>query len=1596
MSDELLSDEDLGISPTEIVPSYKRQKDLYLHTASLKNGDQPVTDEEFLGPKVMTQRKSASAGLLSDLDLGITTQQQPMPQWTFKENLQQTLKEAGYNTLGSVATLADMFAGLPGMAMNIGAYVGSRIMTTGQRESNSVSAKMSKEVAADLVPDAVSAPFHKIMESLGYGDEYNESTIAKGMNLVTEGINKGADWLSSKTGGLLQPEDFEVLAQVGMLALGTRGGDAALKKAIVEKETAKARQTYDPNYKAPGSRVEPTVGQQSDFTPDATWKSADSDTPVQILEPDFGEANGRKFTKVRNSQGTESIVPSDELIAKTDQQHVVETNAQAEQALQSPNSEQGMYQNGTQGPTGPTVRVPGKPNLRPKSTPEQMTVLPDNPTVEDVVQVAKNTKPSGAESAGLGAAAVAAGGWMYMNPEDADAIGVGGLAMAGAIKGKGGMWHPEAVTRLSDPLFRQIDKSTFGPEVMRDPNWESEIRKNNPPDVAEKVIKGAEESKSLIAWTDSRIKSYLNKHAGTDTDPLKDVKVPMMGEDVRWEDLTDKLIFSEPAINLRGRLRTSKTEISPGVPPNEPVWQLDNTPIQSANAITSYLSHVGDYLREFVPVDKLQQYDLVRAVKETAKQDEIQAAKMAKARVNQASTVLVKEYPDGMRWVEVGKIPEDEGLPKGYTIEPGTGSHEHGFQVRGPDGKVILSDKGYIPALHSEAEAIKFAKESVTNAALKNEGDIMGTCVGGYCEMVHSGESRIYSLRDAKGMSHVTIEVAPEGVSRGKSQYGTADASYLSDIIQIKGKQNRAPVDAYKPYVQDFVKNGADGKGGKWGEVGDITNAGLLDLSTLANNKALGDKVTQLAQSMIDKGERYVNYDDWKRDVGIPPRREQGNIDPKLLARMAAVGVGIAGGIYLDPDHPIMAGLKGAMLGIAAGAISSRAVVNSIKNILSPTQLVKIDKLRNWTEYERKASARTLWQAQTGIEELASKPEQQVKLTRAIRNNDTTGLTAKEAQAFTKAKTFFNDMYQYATQQGAEVIKTFENNYVTQLWGQGGKDLLEHLRTSGGTGSGSGTTTPYSIKRTLTFDEGIAAGLKPLTEDLSTIMGIYGNSVIKAVENKKFVNILKNVRAPATGNKLLMKDGTGVPKDYTYIDHPQLRNLRVHPDIAPDLKFIFDANDPSVIFRGLEALNTTQKRMAVSMSLFHAKALEDAMLGASKLVAAPMRVVKSLGQAALPRVFGENSLVKEIRTGGAGDLVDKAQKAGLEFSFQRRAPVVEEINKGFYEGMTAVQKIIDHSLPGVGKLTIGNFVKLNHGFDNFMWGRLHAGLKLDLFAEKYGQLLKNNVKAHADNPAKFPLKSNEQVATIAASFTNDIFGGLNWQRLAMEPSTRAGREITSALLSPGGRRFMRLALFAPDWTISTTRAFVKAFGPGSGVKGLFKPTELADLHRQYILRSAFWYTVIGDSLNYAMTGHHFWENKDPTRLELGDGRTMQWSKHSMEPIHWLTMPGQQALNKLGYIPKELATQALHKEYLSTTFMPEMKNRLAHAAKAFSPIAANQAFDNDGEDFDAPKAVAGFLGAPIYGRTEQQKQLQKARAKLQRAERKASERARSHQ
>lgn len=245
-----------------------------------------------------------------------------------------------------------------------------------------------------------------------------------------------------------------------------------------------------------------------------------------------------------------------------------------------------------------------------------------------------------------------------------------------------------------------------------------------------------------------------------------------------------------------------------------------------------------------------------------------------------------KTYPDdpkGLRWVEFGKPDAQftkDTLPPGYSLVqkrsgPSALTPNADYWDVMPESRDI-SPVGWSgnPGATPEDALGKFSAWHNTQAndlrgGLAAEGEHMGHCVGGYCDDVLQRGTKIYSLRDAKGKPHVTVETRParenskerayigfldsrnpdhEGYQRWLGQKLAEDASYRNkpgldaaneylssigkapivpapladEIVQIKGKGNAAPTADYLPHVQDFVRSG------KWGQVGDLRNTGLL------------------------------------------------------------------------------------------------------------------------------------------------------------------------------------------------------------------------------------------------------------------------------------------------------------------------------------------------------------------------------------------------------------------------------------------------------------------------------------------------------------------------------------------------------------------------------------------------------------------------------------------------------------------------------------------------------------------------------------------------------------------------------------------------
>jgi hypothetical protein len=441
---------------------------------------------------------------------------------------------------------------------------------------------------------------------------------------------------------------------------------------------------------------------------------------------------------------------------------------------------------------------------------------------------------------------------------------------------------------------------------------------------------------ALNKWIDSNLTNYVKKQMGTADDPVrklaeqdvvhipsnevgvnrykaKDVRaglgMPQLGKSEAakaWEDSADYLINVAPASKHTKPL--SQSEIRQGYRSTveENPWLekvAPDTPIYAAKSdIGSDLGfdHIMDVLRQDIAAgrirpEQLNKVSMEQAVRRTYEYDQEMAKRMRDAQIKVTEGMPThKDYADkGYKWIELTKPDTPTGLPEGWSLAPNSASEKTGlFRATSPTGETVLGQDmpDLIKNLYTRYPDAPGNPRQQLETALKYEGDTMGHCVGSYCDDVASGKSRIYSLRDAKGEPHVTIEVEPQNEKgyynslnpdkraelmsqaieyrrqtvpdidpnkspdeRAKMLKDYLDSQNIqipSRIKQIKGKQNRAPNEEYVPFVQDFVRSG------EWSDVGDLSNTGLIPANAI---KAAGHDMTGYDQKYFTNQE-YVDF----------------------------------------------------------------------------------------------------------------------------------------------------------------------------------------------------------------------------------------------------------------------------------------------------------------------------------------------------------------------------------------------------------------------------------------------------------------------------------------------------------------------------------------------------------------------------------------------------------------------------------------------------------------------------------------------------------------------------------------------------------------
>ena len=429
------------------------------------------------------------------------------------------------------------------------------------------------------------------------------------------------------------------------------------------------------------------------------------------------------------------------------------------------------------------------------------------------------------------------------------------------------------------------------------------------------------------------------------------------------------------------------------------------------------------------------------------------------------------------------------------------------------------------------------------------------------------------------------------------------------------------------------------------------------------------------------------------------------------------------------------------------------------------------------------------------------------------------------------------------------------------------------------------------------------------------------------------------------------------------------------------------------------------KRLAVGFSFFHAGALTESMFFAHlspkaaikgfKLKDKQMREMISHPERFVPEHTLES--IDLLKTFSFDDmsLISFMESTGLVFS---KTGVEDIASDRFYNMMrqftTTIRSGLNYKkvMHDVG-VHPSKVEKMFKWFDKITWDKVFTHNKIFTWATSFDDLVARQLK-NPKSELSLSLKAVKpkgvrsteiilrELGEGASKFTNDAFGGLDWYRLAMDSGNPILQRLATTAFRPSSRGWLQLALFAPDWTIANIRIIAKS------LPGFEKNPELRRLYQAYAINAALTYATIGTALNYIFSGHSQLDNTDPTRIDLGNGQVLTFSKQLMEPLHWITDPQKTAIRKIGSVPRTTLELLFNKEYLTTGWSPNIvkKDDMAiekffklggHAGFKFLPIWMQsavrqiaQGYEREGLSPDlaidtAVKFVIGQTGHPIY-------------------------------
>jgi len=483
----------------------------------------------------------------------------------------------------------------------------------------------------------------------------------------------------------------------------------------------------------------------------------------------------------------------------------------------------------------------------------------------------------------------------------------------------------------------------------------------------------------------------------------------------------------------------------------------------------------------------------------------------------------------------------------------------------------------------------------------------------------------------------------------------------------------------------------------------------------------------------------------------------------------------------------------------------------------------------------------------------------------------------------------------------------FVENYVTQIW-----DIPKNKKE--GILNYFAKSNPFLKKRTIpTFEEGIKLGLTPKTTNIAKLLRIYDQYKIKTVHNFKFADELKKM-VDENGEALLLPEASA-PRRWVTIDHPATRRLsfkgktkggatiltdrpiKVNPEIAREVKIIFDSPINNKWINAYETVNAFLKKSMLSFSFFHHQALTESAFSAGigkKAIGQwnPVKIIKALRNK-------DYEIFKQV------DLAKDAIKHNVTFG------ALEDIQRNKVAKAFESVENATKNIPVIGKAS--KIVrKGNELWDAALWDYYHNTLKMYAYESNVAKALKSAEKNSIKKNGRSLLpEESEEIKNTIGSFINDSFGGQNW-------------ELNKILGNPKVRQMTHWFLLAPDWTFSVLKqaaAPVKGLAMVARSKGNVPQQvagkELAKRGAMFWAKAGLYYNLIAQSINYQTTkkeygkGRFTWDNTPGNQLNVyigrnedGTERYLRGGKQFREVLEWGIDPGKKLGAKLSPLLRE--------------------------------------------------------------------------------------------